>query len=76
MAKNDTLAIFFANTVRENEKMLKESYSKNQVDIKSKKDYENLFIKLNYICQMKSTKEEVQLNPWCKKNVGSMELLM
>ncbi|CAD1476238.1 unnamed protein product, partial [Heterotrigona itama] len=41
------------------------------IDIKSKKEYEKLFIKLNYVCQTKRIKEDTQLNSWCKKNVIS-----
>lgn len=41
-----------------------------QVDVKRKKDYEKLFIKLNYVCQTKRIKEGAQLNSWCKKNVS------
>ncbi|KAK9296476.1 hypothetical protein QLX08_009528 [Tetragonisca angustula] len=60
-----------ANSVQENERMLQESCLKNQVDVKRKKDYEKLFIKLNYVCQTKRIKEGAQLNSWCKKNVIS-----
>ncbi|XP_003399384.2 MATH and LRR domain-containing protein PFE0570w [Bombus terrestris] len=71
MATNDALMIFLANTVQENEKILQESCLKSQINIKHKKDYDKLFIRLNYICQMKATKDGVQLNSWCKKNVIS-----
>ncbi|XP_017764782.1 PREDICTED: uncharacterized protein MAL13P1.304-like [Eufriesea mexicana] len=71
MAKDNAAITFCANSVQENEKMLHESCFKSQVDIKNKKDYEKLFIKLNYICQIKSTKEGIQLNSWCNKNVTS-----
>ncbi|KOC62522.1 E3 ubiquitin-protein ligase UHRF2 [Habropoda laboriosa] len=70
MAKNDGLMTYYANTTEENERMLHESYRKSQVEIKSKENFEQLFIKLNYICQVTSTKEETQLNSsWCNKNV-------
>ena len=69
MAKNDGLKSLHANTVQENKRILYESCQKNQVDIKSKEDFEKLFTKLNYICQIKSMKKDAQLNSWCNKNV-------
>ncbi|XP_053981844.1 guanylate cyclase alpha-like [Hylaeus volcanicus] len=70
MAKNDGSITFTANTTQENERLLDESCRKHQVENKTKEDFEQLFIKLNYICQMKSTKEEAQANSsWCNTNV-------
>lgn len=71
MEQFDIVSTIVANSVQENERMLQESCLKNQVDVKSKKDYEKLFIKLNYVCQTKRIREGAQLNSWCKKNVIS-----
>ncbi|XP_076243586.1 uncharacterized protein LOC143184895 isoform X2 [Calliopsis andreniformis] len=50
--------------------MLHESYCESQVENKNKEDFEKLFIKLNYVCQLQLAKEEIQLNSaWCNKNM-------
>ncbi|KZC14838.1 hypothetical protein WN55_07415 [Dufourea novaeangliae] len=69
MAKNDSSMILCTNTVQENESILHESSSKHQIDAKSNEDFEKLFMKLNYICQLKASKEEVQSTTWNNKNV-------
>ncbi|XP_031835437.1 uncharacterized protein LOC116428213 isoform X2 [Nomia melanderi] len=48
--------------------MLHESCRRHQADTKNKEDFEKLFIKLNYICQLKASKE-VQATSWSNKNV-------
>ena len=70
MAKNDGSMVVYGNTIQENERILYESCCPHQVEAKSKEDFEKLFIKLNYVRQVRPAKEEVQLNPsWSNKNV-------